>query len=203
MNRHPGQQSRLILSTRIALGAKMSLLFVCLLASVAVAQQEAAPTQPCSDPAYRAFDFWLGEWDVYANDQLAGHNRIESILNGCALSENWSSVRGGRGNSYNAYDATTGNWNQFWVDVNGLILRLVGQPEAGSMVMAGLVPVSDEPGVTTHHQIRWTPTDAGHVRQLWQSRRSDQEEWATVFDGLYVPKGSPPPAAVSNDDDSE
>ena len=31
----------------------------------------------CADPAYRQFDFWIGEWQVHTPDgKLAGTNRI-------------------------------------------------------------------------------------------------------------------------------
>lgn len=149
----------------------------------------------CAAPEYRAFDFWLGEWDVYTNGQLAGHNKIERILQGCALAESWQGASGGRGHSYNAYDVASGGWNQFWVDANGLVLRLVGRFQDGAMTMLGLVPIDDEPGKTVRHQISWTPRPDGSVRQLWQTARSDSDEWQTLFDGLYVPKGAPAPRA--------
>ena len=49
---------------------------------------------PCDDPAYRAFDFWLGEWQVHTPDgKLAGANRIEREYDGCVV-YNGSWLRG-------------------------------------------------------------------------------------------------------------
>ncbi len=45
--------------------------------STSVAGQ--TPPKVCMDePAFRQFDFWVGEWDVYnnANGNLAGQNQI-------------------------------------------------------------------------------------------------------------------------------
>ena len=45
-----------------------------------------------------ALDFWLGDWSVTTPDgKHAGDNRIEAILDGCALSESWTGAGGGRG----------------------------------------------------------------------------------------------------------
>lgn len=148
---------------------------------------------PCSEANYRSFDFWLGEWDVYAQGKLAGHNTIVSILNGCALSESWRSVSGGTGHSYNAFDAQTGNWNQFWVDSNGLVLRLVGDAKPGMMSMLGLLPIDGESQVVMRQKITWSVNADGSVRQEWLAARSDTEEWQTIFDGTYVRAGSAPP----------
>jgi hypothetical protein len=73
------------------------------------ATAEAASTPPCSSPEFRQFDFWLGEWEVHnAAGELQGHNLIDKVQRGCALSEQWRSVRGGSGQSLNWYDPGSG-----------------------------------------------------------------------------------------------
>ena len=56
---------------------------------------------PCeNDEAFRAFDFWLGDWVVHGPaGNVAGHNRIERSQRGCVLVENWTSATGGTGTS--------------------------------------------------------------------------------------------------------
>lgn len=50
----------------------------------------------CGSAEHRQFDFWIGNWEVYgANGKLAGTNRVEKILAGCVLQENWQSVQVG------------------------------------------------------------------------------------------------------------
>ena len=44
---------------------------------------------PCASSEARQFDFWIGSWTVYANDKIAGHNRISNIHNGCTLLEEY------------------------------------------------------------------------------------------------------------------
>ena len=85
----------------------------------------ASATAPCSTPAHREFDFWLGEWEVRAPDgKLAGINRIEREYDGCVLHERYTTERGYRGESLNVYDAARGVWHQTWVDNTGVLLLL-------------------------------------------------------------------------------
>jgi hypothetical protein len=78
---------------------------------------------PCnSDPGYRQFDFWIGEWEVYGlKGQKAGDSKIELILDSCIILENWKSASNFRGRfysgkSFNRYNISTRQWQQFWVD---------------------------------------------------------------------------------------
>ena len=145
---------------------------------------ESAPAKPPADacPAKEShqFDFWIGHWNVIdPAGKVAGHNRIEAIVGGCALSENWDSAAGNRGKSYNAYDARTKTWQQFWVDARGGVLHLSGGLEGRSMVLR-----STQPG--THvDRITWTPNDDGTVRQLWESSDDAGKTWKNEFDGRY------------------
>jgi len=48
---------------------------------------------PCSDPVYRQFDFWLGQWDVYSpKGKKAGDSKISLILDSCIILEEWTST---------------------------------------------------------------------------------------------------------------
>lgn len=149
----------------------------------ASADEVPAPSQPCSSPEHRQFDFWAGEWDVTQNGQPAGHNRIESINGGCALQENWTSAQAGfTGTSLNTWNGQSKQWHQTWVDSSGALLLLDGGMVDGSMVLTGDRRAAD--GVTVTDRITWTPAEDGSVRQHWETSRDGN--WATVFDGHYV-----------------
>ncbi|GAB3736507.1 hypothetical protein GCM10028862_21160 [Luteimonas pelagia] len=138
----------------------------------------------CDTPDHRAFDFWIGTWDVHtAEGKLAGRNVISKVQGGCALREAYSTARGYAGESLNAYDRDRGTWHQTWVDTGGLVLQLEGGMEDGSMVMAG--ETVDAEGKATRQRITWTPNADGSVRQLWESADVDGE-WSVVFDGRYT-----------------
>jgi hypothetical protein len=159
-------------------------LFCAVLHGVTAAQPAPAAPAPCSAATHRAFDFWIGDWDVRTPDgKLVGRNRIEAGYGGCALHERYETPGGYRGESLNAYDATRGTWHQTWVDTGGLVLRLEGGPVEGGMLLQGEGRARD--GTRLRHRIRWTLLPDGRVRQLWETARGDGEAWPLNFDGLY------------------
>ena len=141
----------------------------------------------CSAPEYRQFDFWIGDWDVYsAKDQLVGHNKIFPILDGCALSENWTNVKGIPGVSYNFYDSAKGQWHQTWISQTGGALYLNGHFVDGKMVLSGETKGKD--GKVTIQRITWTPLADGSVKQHWQVSKDDGKTWTDAFVGFYKAK---------------
>ena len=83
--------------------------------------------KPCQSSEHRQFDFWVGQWDVFATSgKKVGENRIELIADGCALLEQWTGNGGVTGKSLNIYDTIDRRWHQTWVDNGGTLLMLAG-----------------------------------------------------------------------------
>lgn len=140
-----------------------------------------APAAACTDPAYRQFDFWIGAWTVQGKaGRTVGRSRIESVLGGCAIAETWTSGSGpaNDGRSLNHYQASTKQWEQYWVDAQGGRLLLRGGLQGSAMVLAS------EEGAA-RQRITWTPNADGSVRQLWESSADGGATWSIAFDGLY------------------
>jgi hypothetical protein len=138
----------------------------------------------CEDPAYRQFDFWLGQWQVHTPDgKLAGTNGITREYGGCVLHERYTTPRGYSGESLNMYDAGRKVWHQTWVDNEGVLLLLEGRLIDGRMRMEGQNAADD--GKITKHRITWTPNPDGSLRQLWESTDATGR-WITAFDGRYT-----------------
>ena len=100
--------------------------FLLLSATIIFCYSDNAQVAPCnSDPIYRQFDFWIGEWEVYGvKGQKAGDSKIELILDSCIILENWKSANSFRGRiysgkSFNHYNNYTRQWEQHWVDNMG------------------------------------------------------------------------------------
>lgn len=158
----------------------------CTLPAAASAQDSGGtpPPRECTAPEHRQFDFWIGDWDVSTPDgAVAGRNRIEPILGGCALKESWTGVKGGSGTSYNAWDRQRSRWHQTWLDNRGLVLRLEGGYADGRMVLGG--ETLDSAGRVVLNRITWQETGPGAVRQLWQTSADGGKTWGVVFDGRY------------------
>ena len=154
----------------------------------ALAAQQAKPS--CSDPGYRQFDFWVGDWEVTDSTGKAvyGNNRITLEEGKCLVHEHWTGSRGGTGQSLNFRDPHTGRWSQVWVGNDGLILNISGGLEVQAMVLTG-------EGMTMQgkqkalHRASWTPLPDGRVRQYWQQSTDAGKTWTVVFDGWYRRKG--------------
>lgn len=154
------------------------------ISSGAIAQPD-APS--CSDDIYRAFDFWLGDWEVFdINGNKAGDNRISSRENGCLLLEEWTSAQGDTGQSYNYYDPGMKKWRQIWVSVHGTIDYAGGLNENGAMVLEG--EIASRAGVTAPFKGTWALQEDGSVRQHFEQYNAEKDEWADWFIGTYRKK---------------
>ena len=146
--------------------------------------QQQTPPPPCQEDVYRDFDFWLGTWDVTTPDgQAAGTNVISVKENGCLLLEEWTSVSGGTGQSYNYYDPGTKKWRQVWVSGFANIDYEGGLDEEGAMVLVG--EISNRNGTTAPFRGTWTLQDDGSVEQHFEQYNPETEEWADWFIGIY------------------
>jgi hypothetical protein len=144
-------------------------------------------TKPCSSqPEYRQFDFWIGEWDVQAGGQQAGTNSVQLILDKCVVFENWVGAKGMSGKSFNIYNAAKGKWQQTWVDDRGAVLELLGEFKDGAMRLAG--DTTRGAGKKVLHRLTFTPLEGDRVRQFWETSNDDGKTWNVAFDGLYIRK---------------
>ncbi len=160
----------------------LSLLFALLFGGTMWLAAQSQKVPPCSAPAYRQFDFWIGEWDVFVNDELVGTNKIEPILDGCTLLENWVSTKQSKGHSFNSYNRGTKQWEQTWVDNFGSIIHFYGT--YADRKMSFTAEDLDLKGEKVYYRFTFFNNENGTVRQLWESS-SDKTEWRIVFDGLY------------------
>ena len=160
---------------------------LCLSTTASAVQAQGARQGPpsCAGAEYRAFDFWVGDWEVRnPQGQLLGMNRIVRAFGGCVLHENWQSMTSAyAGSSFNIYDRTTGQWHQSWVDNTGLLLQLDGGVVEDKMVLTGEASGSD--GGVVVHRITWEPLANYRVRQLWETSTDGGLIWNVAFDGLY------------------
>lgn len=143
------------------------------------AQADSAAT-PCAAPAYRQFDFWIGDWEVYTGERLVGHNRVERILEGCALMENWVGEGGSKGHSFNLYNVQSGHWEQTWVDNSGGIIHFVGDYDAEHKVMRFRGTTPD----TVAHKMSFWQLPEGEVRQVWEASKKGGD-YRILFEGVY------------------
>ncbi len=138
------------------------------------------PTMPCTDAAYRAFDFWLGDWDVSSGGTLVGRNRVTLEPGGCAVFEDYTSGPGG-GRSISFYEPTSDAWYQTYLDYSGARLEIsgpVGTPGSLRMRTVGLPPLYD--------RWEWTLLPSGEVTQVASRTLNNGVSFgAPYWNGLY------------------
>jgi len=160
---------------------------VVFIASIQIISSQEKTCACCSDQ-HAAFDFWVGEWEVFTADgNVAGYNTITKIQDQCALKENWTSARGGfSGTSYNFYNQLSGQWEQLWIDNAGSQLKLYGNKLDNQMIMESK-PFKRGDGDSYVNRITWTANTDGTVRQLWEILKGE-EVVQVAFDGIYKKK---------------
>ena len=122
----------------------------------------ATPQSPCmKNERHREFDFWVGDWTFGAGNT----SRIESILDGCAILEQYLYDLGTPGRSISAYDPDTDQWHQTWVASNPFSsLRMAGERTGQILTMGGVRP---SPFGTFVDDYTWTIVSADEVIQSW------------------------------------
>lgn len=148
---------------------------------------EPAKSAKCGSPEFRQLDFWAGDWDTYdldAPDKIVARNRVEVILDGCALREVYDQLDGLHGESLNIWDPTRKVWHQTWVTNRGQLLVLEGGMRGDRMILEGSQAAADG--------------RPGRLRATWQPRKDDVREtaelstdggktWKPLFDIVFRP----------------
>ena len=152
--------------------------------------QVTEPQSCIHDELYGMLDFWLGDWDVFVDDNLVGTNTIEKTMKGCAVLEHWQSIDGGRGTSLFYVDGQR-TWKQVWVTeygrMPGGVKEKTHQPlaETHQIRFQGRVYAEDDKSYLD----RTTLTDLGNgrVRQVIEVSMDEGITWRAAFDAEYRP----------------
>lgn len=112
----------------------------------------------------RQFDFWLGEWEVSWGEGQRGTNRIDKILDGKVIREQFDGNPAVpfQGLSLSVYDPDAELWRQTWVDNEGNYWTFRGRFEGGRMILSTEVTVEDKPVL---------------LRMVFYDIQTDQLDW--------------------------
>ena len=141
-----------------------------------MAEEQPTFSKACSSEAHRAFDFWIGEWEVTTpkRKDWKARSKITLGYGGCMIHEDYTSPQGYSGNSINFFDAKRQVWHQTWMDNQGAALFLEGEWSKGGMSLTDGI-----------NRITWSSLDDGRVRQLWETTADEGKTWKVAFDGYY------------------
>jgi hypothetical protein len=152
---------------------------------VAMTASGLAHAGACDSADHRAFDFWIGDWNVTGANNNHTHNVVTREYDGCVIHEHYTGTKGYTGESLNTFDAARKVWHQTWVDSQGTLLTLEGNLHGNAMLLEGTLIGKD--GVAAKQRVTWTPNADGSVRQFWESANPDGS-WKAAFDGIYRKK---------------
>jgi hypothetical protein len=169
----------------------MTIRSLCSMAVVVLANlltaQTAVGAASCTAPEYRQFDFWAGDWDAFDADQPAApvaRLRVDRILDGCVLREDYQGADGHQGQSFSLYDRSRKAWHQSWVTNRGELLLLDGQFRNGEMVLLGADRAVD--GKERRVRGVWKSVSGG-VRETAFVSIDGGKTWKLWFDLLFKP----------------
>ena len=155
--------------------------------------QQPAPSAVSASPSSceareaRQFDFWVGDWyafDVAGPVTPVARVRVDRILDGCVLREDYQDTNGLRGQSFSVYDAGNKRWHQTWVTNRGQLLLLDGDLQGEEMIFRGKDRTAD--GKERSVRGTWRPTKEG-VRETATRSMDDGKTWEPWFDILFRP----------------
>jgi hypothetical protein len=146
---------------------------------------------PCSNPVYRQFDFWIGEWEAFGTDgKKAGDSKISLILDSCIIFEEWTSAslqQGLRyaGKSFNTYNAATGQWQQTWVDnVGGTNEYMLGKFENNQLIYTSTAFKFSKDTMALR-KMTFTNKGIDKLRQHGEISKDNGATWSTEYDLEY------------------
>ena len=161
--------------------------------------------KPCeTNPKYAEFDFWIGDWTVYnQQNTIAGFSKISKILENCVILEEWTSantLKNGMhysGKSYNTFDSSSGEWQQCWVDnVGGSTEFLHGKYENKALVFTTDSFKKDTIN-DAKRRLTFFNLEKDKVRQLGEISLDDGKSWTTEYDLEYRKNTSPTETVVT------
>jgi hypothetical protein len=150
------------------------------------AQGPVSEPRHCQTGSHHQFDFWLGQWDVFerGGQTKAADVRVETVLDGCALREEYSDPQGVTGTSLSSYDTKTGHWQQTWINSHGQLLVIQGTLEGRSMVFSGWRHDGTAERLV---RARWTP-EGRNVRETADTSADGGKTWTPWFDLEFRPR---------------
>lgn len=151
---------------------------------------QAQPIPACTDdPYYQLLDFWVGEWEVFDQaGRKVGINRIEKVMDGCAVMEYWTDIRGGQGISLFYVHNDGPLWKQVWVTPQAKApwgqkeKSLIETLPDGSLRFQGTYQMQE---TWILDRTTLTPNEDGSVTQTIERSRDEGKTWQPGFVGVY------------------
>jgi hypothetical protein len=147
--------------------------------------------RPCSQPEYRQFDFWIGDWKAFGpKGDKAGDSKISLILDSCVILEEWISTNPQQGltfsgKSFNSYNAATKQWQQTWTDNTGNTTEFLRAKGSNGKIVFYADKVTSANGKIYMRKLSFTKLSEDKVRQLGERSDDGGTIWTVEYDLEY------------------
>jgi hypothetical protein len=128
------------------------------------------------------FDFWLGDWDAVWEANERGTNRVERILEGKIIQENFTAPEF-TGISVSVFDTERQLWCQTWVDSNGTYLDFTGGFENGKMILMRDAIVRGE---ACKQRMVWYDIESDRFQWNWERSDDGGQTWRILWQIRYT-----------------
>jgi ketosteroid isomerase-like protein len=142
---------------------------------------------PCAAAEFHQLDFWTGDWDVFDVENPAmqvARVKVERILDGCVLREDYEDTSGHKGQSFSLFDVGLKQWHQSWVTNRGQLLLLDGGLHGDEVVLSATEHMAH--GKSQLIRGTWKPVGGG-VRETAVTSVDDGKTWKPWFDLMFRP----------------
>jgi hypothetical protein len=153
-----------------------------------------APSAQAAD----LFDFWVGDWDLHWTNADGssgrGRNRIDKILDGAVIEENFAEVGDAdgavlKGRSLTVFNKATGTWRQAWADNQGGFFALTGQVEGDRRIlMTDVVRSADK---ASAQRMVFHSISANALTWDWEGSADGGSTWKRLWRIEYTRRRGP------------
>jgi tetratricopeptide (TPR) repeat protein len=143
-------------------------------------------TRPCQNyPEYKQFDFLIGTWEVTSQGNAIATSRVEYMVDGCMLVEEYTQGSGYGGKNLTYYDAALGKWRQTWIQ-GGNVSEYLGGLNDGAMRLEG--ETHSRNGEKQLIREVYYPQGTDRVRQTSEISTNGGKTWTLTYDITYTKK---------------
>jgi hypothetical protein len=153
---------------------------------------------PCTaDSTYQRLVFWVGDWDVV--DSTGAHyatQRVRAVVDGCAITAEWTGGGGNKGLSLSGFDARAGEWRQIYVSnqvpfPSGVPVRKSDPSYSGPGIR--FIPLLDPAGSLARSRVTIMPLSDHRAMQLFEDSSDGGRTWHTIFKAEHRPQRTTEP----------
>lgn len=137
----------------------------------------------------KAFDFWLGDWEVTwvgpDSNIIVGENLIEKTLDGKVIQENFRDPsRNFKGTSLSVYNPQNNTWHQAWADNQGGYYDFLGVVEGEKRIFQTMLPDSNN----QIFRMRFLDIREDSLVWKWEGKKVESKEWNLLWQINYKRK---------------